>query len=94
MEKIEKWAMKLRLYQEEKREELEVRQRLLAEQSNSYQTAKESLYQLCQQIHDTVLSTRDRLALELEKSQEEAERTCKGQIQEITAIMVGPARKS
>ncbi|RCN53025.1 b-box zinc finger [Ancylostoma caninum] len=91
MEKIEKWAMKLRLYQEEKREELEVRQRLLAEQSNNYQTAKESLYQLCQQIHDTVLSTRDRLALELEKGQEEAERTCKEQIQEITAIM-GPIR--
>ncbi|EYC17165.1 hypothetical protein Y032_0031g2305 [Ancylostoma ceylanicum] len=91
MEKIEKWAMKLRLYQEEKREELEVRQRLLAEQSNSYQNAKESLFQLCQQIHDTVLSTRDRLALELEKSQEEAERTCKEQIQEITAIM-GPIR--
>ncbi|PIO59933.1 b-box zinc finger [Teladorsagia circumcincta] len=40
-EKIEKWAMKLRLYQEEKREELEVRQRILAEHNNNYQTAKE-----------------------------------------------------
>lgn len=51
-----------------------------------------SLFQLCQQIHDTVLSTRDRLALELEKGQEEAERACKEQIEEITAIMVGRAR--
>ncbi|ETN79579.1 hypothetical protein NECAME_09755, partial [Necator americanus] len=46
---------------------------------------------LCQQIHDTVLSTRDRLAQELEKSQEEAERICKEQIKEIAAVM-GPIR--
>ncbi|XGW05230.1 hypothetical protein V3C99_015981 [Haemonchus contortus] len=90
-EKIEKWAMKLRLYQEEKREELEVRQRILAEHSNNYQTAKESLFQLCQQIHDTVLSTRDRLAVEMEQNKEEAERTCRQQIKEITSIM-GPIR--
>ncbi|VDL69425.1 unnamed protein product [Nippostrongylus brasiliensis] len=90
-EKIEKWAMKLRLYQEEKREELEVRQRILAEHSNNYKSAKESLFQLCQQIQDTVLSTRDRLAVELEETHEEAKKTCREQIAEISAIM-GPIR--
>uniref|UniRef100_A0A0N4VXI8 Vacuolar protein sorting-associated protein 51 homolog n=1 Tax=Haemonchus placei TaxID=6290 RepID=A0A0N4VXI8_HAEPC len=46
---------------------------------------------LCQQIHDTVLSTRDRLAVEMEQNKEEAERTCRQQIKEITSIM-GPIR--
>lgn len=90
-EKIEKWATKLRLYQEEKREELEVRERLLSEQSSGYQAAKDSLYQLCQQIQDTVLSTRDRLAQELEQAYKTAEETCRQQVEEIFSIM-GPIR--
>ncbi|VDM53753.1 unnamed protein product [Angiostrongylus costaricensis] len=90
-EKIEKWATKLRLYQEEKREELKVRERLLSEQSSGYQAAKDSLYQLCQQIQDTVLSTRDRLAQELEQAYKTAEETCRQQVEEIFSIM-GPIR--
>ncbi|KAJ1346535.1 hypothetical protein KIN20_001350 [Parelaphostrongylus tenuis] len=90
-EKIEKWATKLRLYQAEKREELEVRERLLSEQSNDYQAAKDSLFQLCQQIQDTVLSTRDRLAQELEKAYKTTEETCRQQVHEIFSTM-GPIR--
>ncbi|KJH50308.1 hypothetical protein DICVIV_03501 [Dictyocaulus viviparus] len=95
-EKIEKLASKLRLYQEEMREELEARERLLIEQTASYHSAKDrmffcdyyfSLYQLCQQIQDTVLSTRDRLSSELDQSHKMAEETCRQQIRQISSIM-------
>ncbi|VDP28501.1 unnamed protein product [Heligmosomoides polygyrus] len=52
---------------------------------------EDSIYQLCQQIHDTVLATRDRLVEDLEQTQREAERACREQIQEIVSIM-GPIR--
>ncbi|PAV88171.1 hypothetical protein WR25_19745 [Diploscapter pachys] len=87
VEKIEKWAMKLRAYQDERREELSVRQRILAESQQEYNSAKTSLFQICQQIIDTVMTTRDTLSREMDENREETERSCREQIERIQTIM-------
>ncbi|ULT89202.1 hypothetical protein L3Y34_007990 [Caenorhabditis briggsae] len=91
LEKIEQSAAKLRFYQSERQEELNVRQRILDENASNFDDAKTSLYQLCQQIIDTVMTTRETLAKELVKQQEQSDEQCKRQIKEIEAVM-GPVR--
>ncbi|CAD6193395.1 unnamed protein product [Caenorhabditis auriculariae] len=87
IEKIENWASKLRLFQSEKEEELEVRERMISENSTSHEEAKNSIYQLCQQINDTVLTTRDRLVRELEVRRELLNNACRVQIAEIESVL-------
>ncbi|EGT54974.1 hypothetical protein CAEBREN_31070 [Caenorhabditis brenneri] len=91
LEKIEQAAAKLRFYQSERQEELNVRQRVLDENASNFDDARTSLYQLCQQIIDTVMTTRESLAKELVKQQEQSDEQCKRQIKEIEAVM-GPVR--
>ncbi|CAI2353774.1 unnamed protein product [Caenorhabditis sp. 36 PRJEB53466] len=91
LEKIEQAAAKLRFYQSERQEELYVRQRVLDENASNFDEAKTALYQLCQQIIDTVMTTRENLAKELVKQQEQSDEQCKRQIKEIEAVM-GPVR--
>lgn len=91
LEKIEQSAAKLRFYQSERQEELNVRQRILDENASNFDDAKTALYQLCQQIMDTVMTTRETLAKELVKQQEQSDEQCKRQIKEIEAVM-GPVR--
>uniref|UniRef100_A0A1I7T402 B box-type domain-containing protein n=2 Tax=Caenorhabditis tropicalis TaxID=1561998 RepID=A0A1I7T402_9PELO len=91
LEKIEQSAAKLRFYQSEKQEELNVRQRILDENASNFDDARTALYQLCQQIIDTVMTTRESLAKELVKQQEQSDEQCKRQIKEIEAVM-GPVR--
>lgn len=90
LEKIEQSAAKLRFYQSERQEELNVRQRILEENASNFDEARQSLYQLCQQIIDTVMTTRETLAKELVKQQEQSDEQCKRQIKEIEAVMVSP----
>ncbi|CAA98481.2 putative RING finger protein 207 homolog [Caenorhabditis elegans] len=91
LERIEQSAAKLRFYQSERQEELNVRQRVLDENASNFDDARASLYQLCQQIIDTVMTTRETLAKELVKQQEQSDEQCKRQIKEIEAVM-GPVR--
>uniref|UniRef100_A0A8R1E6J2 B box-type domain-containing protein n=1 Tax=Caenorhabditis japonica TaxID=281687 RepID=A0A8R1E6J2_CAEJA len=87
LEKIEQSAAKLRFYQSERQEELNVRQRILDENASNFSFAKTELFQLCQQIIDTVMTTRETLAKELMKQQEQSDEQCKRQIKEIEAVM-------
>uniref|UniRef100_A0A158PCM8 B box-type domain-containing protein n=1 Tax=Angiostrongylus cantonensis TaxID=6313 RepID=A0A158PCM8_ANGCA len=97
-EKIEKWATKLRLYQVRMSQYFHENPSNLNNIDNFdlydvrlLSRYHFSLYQLCQQIQDTVLSTRDRLAQELEQAYKTAEETCRQQVEEIFSIM-GPIR--
>ncbi|CAB3398028.1 unnamed protein product [Caenorhabditis bovis] len=87
VEKIEQAAAKLRFYQSERQEELYVRKKLLDENQANFEEAKNGIYQLCQQIIDTVMATRDKLTRNLEKCKEERSEMCSKQIAEIEALM-------
>ncbi|CAI5451795.1 unnamed protein product [Caenorhabditis angaria] len=87
LEKIEQSAAKLRFYQTERLEELGVRQRILEQNEANFEDSKKSIFQICQQITDTVMTTREKLIRELEKQKNVSGEQCAKQIKDIEAIL-------
>ncbi|VDN19385.1 unnamed protein product, partial [Gongylonema pulchrum] len=65
-EKLDKATVKLRSFQDDVREQLQLRKRLASELAESHRVACESIRQTCQEMTDTLLALRDRLLKKLD----------------------------
>ncbi|CAJ0922978.1 unnamed protein product, partial [Mesorhabditis belari] len=87
VEKLEKWANKLRLYQVEKKEEVDVRKRMLTEIDERSHKDHLAITQLCQDIIDTVTFVRDRTVDEMGLTRKDLETECGAQMAELSNVM-------
>ncbi|CAJ0576053.1 unnamed protein product, partial [Mesorhabditis spiculigera] len=87
VEKMEKWVNKLRLYQLEKREEVDVRKRMLAEVEERFSRENSAITQLCQDIHESVNFVRDTTLEQMGLGKKELEADCRAQMAELNSLM-------
>ncbi|VDM98425.1 unnamed protein product [Thelazia callipaeda] len=66
-EKLDKATVKLRSFQDDVREQLQLRKRLASELAESHRVACDSIRQTCQEMTDTLLTVRDRLLKKLDE---------------------------
>ncbi|VDK79713.1 unnamed protein product [Litomosoides sigmodontis] len=66
-EKLDKATVKLRIFQDDVAEQLQLRKRLASELAESHHAACESVRQTCQEMTDTLLTVRDRLLKKLDE---------------------------
>ncbi|KAM3717006.1 putative RING finger protein [Dirofilaria immitis] len=66
-EKLDKATVKLRAFQDDVSEQLQLRKRLASELAESYRVACESIRQTCQEMTDMLLTVRDRLLKKLDE---------------------------
>ncbi|VDK46736.1 unnamed protein product [Anisakis simplex] len=85
-DKLEKATTKLRTFQDDIREQLQLRKRLASELSESYRNAGDSLRQTCQQMIDTLLSVRDRLVKKLDEEKMKRDQHFAEQVRQLTAL--------
>ncbi|KHN82874.1 putative RING finger protein -like protein [Toxocara canis] len=85
-EKLEKATAKLRIFQDDVREQFQLRKRLATELSESYRTTSESLRQTCQEMIDTLLSVRDRLFKKLDEEKALREKHFHEQMRQLTSL--------
>ncbi|VDN52917.1 unnamed protein product [Dracunculus medinensis] len=85
-EKLDKAATKLRNFQDDVREQLQLRKRLASELSDSYSVASESIKQTCQEMVDAILSVKDRLLKKLDETKNIREKHFNDQVKYLICL--------
>ncbi|MFH4981965.1 hypothetical protein AB6A40_008674 [Gnathostoma spinigerum] len=85
-EKLEKAVAKLRTFQDDIREQLQLRKRLAIELCESHRASCESIRQTYQEMFDAMLFVRDRLLKKLDEEKEKRERHFHEQMRYLIAL--------
>uniref|UniRef100_A0A915AEQ5 RING finger protein 207 n=5 Tax=Parascaris univalens TaxID=6257 RepID=A0A915AEQ5_PARUN len=85
-EKLEKAAAKLRNFQDNVREQFQLRKRLASELSHSYRNTSEHIRQTCQEMIDTLLTVRDGLIKKLDDERTLREKHFHEQMRQLISL--------
>ncbi|KAK6108548.1 B-box zinc finger family protein [Brugia pahangi] len=85
-EKLDKATVKLRAFQDDVDEQLQLRKRLVSELAESHRVACESIRQTCQEMTDTLLTVRDRLLKKLDEEMATRIHHFREQMRQLTSL--------
>uniref|UniRef100_A0AAF5PT37 RING finger protein 207 n=1 Tax=Wuchereria bancrofti TaxID=6293 RepID=A0AAF5PT37_WUCBA len=85
-EKLDKATVKLRAFQDDVDEQLQLRKRLVSELVESHRIACESIRQTCQEMTDTLLTVRDRLLKKLDEEMATRIQHFREQMRQLTSL--------
>ncbi|VDK62385.1 unnamed protein product [Onchocerca ochengi] len=85
-EKLDKATVRLRAFQDDVGEQLQLRRRLASELAESHRVACESIRQTCQEMTDTLLTVRDRLLKKLDEEMDTRIRHFREQMRQLTSL--------
>uniref|UniRef100_A0A158Q8V2 RING finger protein 207 n=1 Tax=Elaeophora elaphi TaxID=1147741 RepID=A0A158Q8V2_9BILA len=85
-EKLDKATVKLRAFQDDVAEQLQLRKRLVSELAESHRVACESIRQTCQEMTDTLLTVRDRLLKKLDEEMATRIQHFREQMRQLTSL--------
>ncbi|EFO28302.1 hypothetical protein LOAG_00195 [Loa loa] len=86
-EKLDKATVKLRAFQDDVGEQLQLRKRLASELAESHRVACESIRQTCQEMTNTLLTVRDRLLKKLDEEMATRFQHFREQMRQLTSLL-------